>query len=432
MTDTAPPDTSSASPAIQDVYLKLFRKNNPHCEFAIEDELFMLQNPWGSKDCRLAYDLAEIEQLKDLNNVAFNSQFDAIIHVDKNEIEFIFAYLRPDEEPSQSYCDRTFTLHLDGGELTCRFAEPTERLMGLAKRVRRLPTDRGMLTVPQLEPFTDSQQLEKLPERASRYFAKRVPRSFFVKPSAPVLSLDAEHVAKHVNFIMRYYDRETPVIEIHQKAGEKCHERTEPRRFCADSFPPSLSLKGIDEFVMQLIAVAQQTSPRFAFIYYFQVIEYAGFYFVDEKARKALKSFLRDPAMITCPEDKMHDLFAVMSDLAHNDEGRMKKVVEECCDPHALWLEIENDKEFFCDEIHFDGGFVIPALLSPDTTAASWGTMWMPKVYDQLTKIRNCLVHARERRQSNVILPTETNNCRIQRYVPIIARVAEQIALKTD
>ncbi len=327
-----------SSPALQDLYLKLFQKNNPHCTFAIEDEQLILQNPWGEKDCRLAYNLAEIEELKDLNNLAFNSQFDAIIHVDTNEVEFVYAYVTPDKEPSQSQLDRTFTLYLDGNEFLCRFAEPTERLMRLAKRVRRLPPDSGVPTIPQLEAFTDVQRLDKLTEHASRYFAKRVPRSFFLKPSSPVLSVDMEQIAKHVNFVMRYYDRQTPLIEINQKVDNKFHDHAEWRRFCTDSFPTALSLKGIDEFLLQLIDVAQQTSPRFAFIYYFQVIEYAGFYFIDEKARKALKSFLRDPSMITCPEDKMHDLFAVLSDLAHNEEGRMKKVVEECCDPNALWL----------------------------------------------------------------------------------------------
>jgi hypothetical protein len=183
---------------------------------------------------------------------------------------------------------------------------------------------------------------------------------------------------------------------------------------------------------LQLIDVAQHTSPRFAFIYYFQVIEYAGFYFVDEKARRALKSFLRDPAMITCPEDRMHELFGALSDLAHNDETRMRKVIEECCNPSVIWKEIENDKAFFSGSISFDGGFVLPPLIAADTSETSWSAMWMPKVYDHLTKIRNCLVHARERRQSNVILPTEANSCRIERYLPIIARMAEEIALKND
>lgn len=432
MTKIAESETPKASSAIQDVYLKLFQKNNPHCTFAVEDEQLVLQNPWGKEDCRIAYDLTDVESLQDLNNLVFDTHFSAIIHVDTNEIEFIFEYLIPDEEPSQSYVDRSFTLYLDGQELACRFAEPTERLMSLARRVHRLPTDWRKTTVPQLKPFTNAQRLDQLPEEASRFFASRVPRSFYVRPSNSVLSLEIEHIARHVNFIIRYYDRKTPQIEIRETVNEDCHERGKRRRFCADVFPPSLSLQGVDDFIFQLIDVAHYTNPRFGFIYYFQVIEYAGFYFIDEKARRKLKSYLRDPAMITCPEDKMHELFAVLSDLAHNDEGRMRKVVEECCDPDVLWLEIEADKDFFCSEVHFDGGFILPALISSDTTAMSWAAMGMPRVHSQLTNIRNCLVHARERRQSNVILPTLANNCRIERYVPIIARIAEQIALKND
>jgi hypothetical protein len=53
----------------------------------------------------------------------------------------------------------------------------------------------------------------------------------------------------------------------------------------------------------------------------------------------------------------------------------------------------------------------------------------MPNLYDQLTKIRNSLVHARERRENKVILPSRKNNQKIARIEPVIARVAQQIAL---
>lgn len=420
-----------SSPPVQDVYLKLFQKNNPHCKFEVEDESLVLQNPWGTEECRLYYDLSEVDAIKDLNNLAFSPQFDAIIHLDSNEIEFIYAYLTPDKEPEKSHLDRVFTLHFDGVEYTCRFAEPTPRLLGIATRVHR-HVEPITMVVPQLRAFQDAQRLDELPEQATQYFSKRVPRNFFVKSSQPVLTLNLEDIARHINFIMYYYDRETPNIEIRKdKTGEK-YESVQPKRFCEESYPSSLVLHRIDDFILQLIEVARFTSPRFAFIYCYQVIEYAGFYFIDEKARRSLKTFLRDPAMITCPEEKMQELFAVLSGLAHNDEGRMRKIIEECCDPNILWLEIENDRDFFCHELHFDGGLILPALISPDTTKDSWAAMWMPRLFDQLTNIRNCLVHGRERRQSNVIQPTTSNNDRIERYLPIIVRVAEQIALKKD
>ena len=100
----------------------------------------------------------------------------------------------------------------------------------------------------------------------------------------------------------------------------------------------------------------------------------------------------------------------------------MKKVIEEYCDPSVVWKEIENDKEFFCQNHSFQGGFELKPMIATDTTAATWKTMWMPKLYEQLTKIRNSLVHARERRENRVILPTKANNKLLSHYIPVIAR----------
>jgi len=107
----------------------------------------------------------------------------------------------------------------------------------------------------------------------------------------------------------------------------------------------------------------------------------------------------------------------------------MRKVIEEYCDPDDIWYEIENDKDFFASPIEFDGGFTLAPLISKDTSISTWKTMWMPKLYDHVTKMRNSLVHARERRQSHVILPTIGNTYKIERYIPLIKRMTEQIAL---
>ena len=185
----------------------------------------------------------------------------------------------------------------------------------------------------------------------------------------------------------------------------------------------------IDDFILQLIDVAKSSSPRFSFIYYYQVIEYAGFYFVDEKAKKEIRQFLTDPAMIMCPEEKVCELLTVLSDLQLHNDIKMRKIIEEYCDPKIVWKEVENDISFFSEQIVFDGGFQLSELVSKDMSVDTWKTMWMPKTFDQLTKIRNSLVHGRERRQSQVIHPTLQNSQLIERYLPVISRIAEQIAL---
>lgn len=107
----------------------------------------------------------------------------------------------------------------------------------------------------------------------------------------------------------------------------------------------------------------------------------------------------------------------------------LNPIIEEYCDPRIVWQEIENDRVFFSIPIEFEGGFELPALIAGDTSIDTWRTMWMPRTFHQLTRIRNSLVHGRERRQNIVILPTPGNTRLIERYLPVIRRVAEQIAL---
>ena len=107
-------------------------------------------------------------------------------------------------------------------------------------------------------------------------------------------------------------------------------------------------------------------------------------------------------------------------------------MIEDVVNSEIIWPELEHDKDFFSSELRFDGGFVLSPLIAKDTTADTWSAMWMPKLFDQFTRIRNSLVHARERRENRVILPTRKNNRRIIRYLPVIQRVAEQIALASQ
>jgi hypothetical protein len=192
-------DGTHESARLEDLYLSDFQKNNPQCEFSMDEGKFVIERPWSVSDIRFAFDPQEVDLLRDINNIAFRAQFDAVFHLDLNEVEFLFAYLLPDEEPMKSYIDRGFTFTFLGTVLECAFREPSPRLYQLAKRMRRLSTDRDPVAV-QLAAFKDVQRLDKLPEKARDYFAKRVPRSFFVKTEKPLLNYDWEQLARHINF----------------------------------------------------------------------------------------------------------------------------------------------------------------------------------------------------------------------------------------
>lgn len=70
-------------------------------------------------------------------------------------------------------------------------------------------------------------------------------------------------------------------------------------------------------------------------------------------------------------------------------------------------------------------------LIAKECTGDLWNTMWTPKLIDHFTKIRNCIVHAREKRENKVILPTKQNDLLLFHYIPILDRMARQLVNMT-
>ncbi len=419
-------------PSFFDLYLSKFQTNNPHCSLQIESNNLIIDSPWGSNDIRIIVDLKDQDLISDLNNIILDPRFDAIIHLDTNTIEFIYAYLDPDEEDVRGYLDRKFLFHYLGSEFNCEFCVPTQRMYNIAKCVHRLHSDYSHRTVTQIIVFKDSQKLEKLSDRGKKYFEKKVPRNFFISTESSLNNIDLEQLFRHVNFISRYYDRRTPYIAIREGESEKESKLIKPTRYIESEFPASIVLNPINDIILRLIDVAIFSSPRFAFLYYYKVFEYAGYYYINAQAKRSLQVFLKDPSVINCTEEKLSSLFSILSTLNQNDDSKIKKVIEECCDPIKLWCDINNNIKFFSQTIEFDGGFILNELVPADINQSAWCSMWMPKIFDYFSKIRNCLVHARERREDRVILPTKTNNQKILQFLPIIHRMAEFIAIKSE
>jgi len=410
--------------------VKKFSSNNPHVKISKEDDKLIINQPWGQEDGQISIPLNDTAAIEQLQHLLINPRFDALMHLDKNEAEFIFAFLDPKNERESGYVDRAFKFHFQGVAFECVFREPSKQLFLISKYYRRLPSGLEQ-TVPQLVAFRDCQRIKELPDQVKEFFQKRVPRCFFVKSSVPLKEIDWELFSTHLNLLMRYYDRKSPIIVV--RPTEDIKERAvEPLRYVEGCFPAELSFKPTDNILLRLIEVARSSEPRFAFIYYYQVFEYAGFYFIDAKTKSSLTRLLRSPSFINCADERVSELLSVLTDAAQNEEGRIRRVIEEFCEPKILWKDIEQNKKFFCADLTFEGGFVVPKLISSDLTEEGWCEMWTPKLIDQVTKIRNCLVHAREKRESRVILPTRANDIKIWKYLPLVSRMAEQIVIHND
>jgi hypothetical protein len=412
--------------------LSTFSENNSHANVRIDDEMVTIESPWGSRNVAIASTADNHSFFRDLENVRLDPAFDAVIHLDTNTVEVLFRYVNPNNEDYASLVDRQFTLHFDGVRFECSFAEPSERLMAIARHTQNVPSDDPGRSVPQIAAFRDAQRLDELPDRAKRYFADKVPRNFYIVCCESIDKIDLPGLMRHINFVTDYYDRRFPEIVIRESLAEaKNTTAWTPRRHIEDQLiPAELSIGVIDEVVLQLISVARHAPSRQAFLYYYQVIEYAGHYFIDERSKSQMRRFLRDPALVNCDERKIRDFLSLFTTQANQgDDAKMKKVIEDIVNPSLIWLEIEHDRDFFSVSQSFDGGFEMPYLISKDMSEDGWKATWMPNLYERLTRMRNSLVHARERRENKVILPTIKNNQLIARYEPVIARMAQQIAL---
>lgn len=419
-------------PSFSESSLSDFKRNNPHCAIQYEAGTINIEAPWGVSDARIKFSIEEDGFLSDLNRIQFDTRFDAVFHLDTNCIEFLFAYVRLNGDNGEGFINREFDFYFEGRRYSCKFAEPSARLLRIALHFERLASDVAEKSVPQLLAFKDAQQLESLSERNRKFFEGRVPRNFFLSTAGGFAGVNIESLTRHLNFLMHYYDRDSPVVVIRESPFTIASSEYQPIRLIEGAFPNALATPvPVDDIVLRLLGVARYGAPRASFIYYYQVFEYAGYYYIDEKSKSLLRNALRDPALICCGEDKVSEIFGIFSDIAQSDEAKMRKVIEDHCDPRAIWKEVLNDHEFFSAPQSFDGGFCTTQLISKDVSEGTWKAMWMPKTFDLLTKIRNVLVHAREKRESKVILPTRKNNAILARYIPVIKRVAEQLAIKS-
>ena len=227
---------------------------------------------------------------------------------------------------------------------------------------------------------------------------------------------------------MQYYDRQTPSILIH---SPNCllEEPFKQLQFISPDFPAKIASNLKDSFLLDLALAAHQAETRLQFLYYYQVLEYAAFYFLDYEVRNKLLKIIATPDIHSDPEKYLSRLFDAMTDIKQSDEAKIVKVVETLCLPEIIWKEIENNLPFFSKRQEFAGGFVIEPFISENITLETFTNMWIPKTPDSLRKIRNALVHSRENRQGLLISPSRENDLKIRPWTSLIRRIAEQIII---
>ncbi len=395
------------------------------------DGVVVLQNGWGDSTTFIQFpagekDAAELAQT--LNRLLLPVGLRAVYHRELRTLEFIYTYLDPQNEEDRDLMSRHFAFTYLGREYKCEFREPSTDLLTLARHVR--PSPGGGSDLRNLRPFRDAQRLHEMPKDVQAWLSARKPCNFFVHGILESDLADIAPLCRHLNFVMLYHDRLSPRIDLDELDTSAPQPRLKRLRLRVSPFPSALIAPQIDPVLLNLLETARSSPTRLGYLFYYQVFEYAAFRFTDEEVRRELRRIVRNPSIIACSEETVAELHAVLAESHRSDDEKMKRMLEASCDPEALWGEIEAHKQAFAEPLRFDGGFELKPLIAATTDAASWQTLWSPKLFDSLTRLRNAIVHAREKRESRVVLPTNANDDRIETYLPLIRRAAEEVALR--
>lgn len=407
--------------------LESFLKQNSYSQVEKQKGHYFVINPWNDESIQLYIPDSPQKIRKPLidalNNLILPPRFTALYHVDLKLMEFIYTVVAEDD-PTIS---REFEFTLDGESYTCSFGNASGRLILLSSCFLR--TDKITRTeYRNLLEFRGYLQQKSEPYSKADIYEGLKPTSFYIKGFDEYKEDSIIEISKHINFFMHYYNRDTPHIVIH--APETATELVEkPVGLIEGTFPPNISARRQDPFLLDLVLAAVRVETRLQFIYYYQILEYAAFYYIPSEVKRNLMKILATPDILSNPDKYISRILETTESTRQDDESKINKTIRDACCLDIIWKELQQNKSYFSEEQSFDGGFTQGPLISENTTFEEFCGTCYPKIPDSLRHIRNALVHGREKRAGYVISPTERNNLLLKPWRDIVRRMTEQVII---
>lgn len=407
---------------IQQLTTKLnkFINNNSYLNIENTNGKYYIVNPWEDDTVQIEVSIDNEILLESLNSVILPPPLSAIFHTDTYTFEFIFTVASPDNY----LWSRAFDFIFNGVTYPCYYGESSEKLLSIASATRpRKPSSNTKHR--NLRIYNDYCCQEKLPEPMVKFFENKKPISFFLGPFTPKNNDEIIELSRHLNFYMFYFDRNTPIIEIYRPDEDFLLNEQEVT--CA--FPDKLIGSTINPYLLDLWTSASSLHGRLSFLYYYQILEYAGFYYIDEDVKLRIEKILRKPDLLSTTSTCISQAIDEIIDYRLTDEQKLNAVIKRSSDPEKIWGVLEPYKDYFCNAVYFDGGFSVEPLIKQEWSHDDFAKSWYPKVPEKLRLIRNALVHSRESRVGQVIAPTRANNKRLIPWIKIIEEIACQVAI---
>ncbi|RXG21154.1 hypothetical protein [Leeuwenhoekiella aequorea] len=267
--------------------MEKLQEHYPKVEITQEEDKIHIQNLWGDDSFFLRFD--EETDLNFLNEYFFPPELMAMYSLENNKME-VFAF---PVSPESDLIKRKFDFNFRGETFVCKWAEPSDEFIKIASAFRE-QKEESRTAYRNLRQFRDYYRIDELPKFLSKYFEDKKPFNFVVEGNLSKIQVDIIEFSRTLNFYMSYFDRETPAIQILSSPYDR-ETFNLPCYSLFDTFPSSINATDIDSILLDIISVANNNSdPRLRFIFYYQILEYASYYFLKSDIKDKLNYILRD------------------------------------------------------------------------------------------------------------------------------------------
>jgi hypothetical protein len=407
--------------------LEKLKKNNPSISYIEETEHINIENLWDDKTFMCRFEKSV--DFKLFEKIFFPRELAAIYHEEENKLEIIFSPL----DKNLEIITRIFEFYFNNEAFKCKFDEPSEIFNIIANGFREVDNSSDT-DYRFLRRFRDFYKQDQLPKFIQKHFENNIPINFFISGDFTKIKNDFVSLAKHLNFYMNYFDRESPTIIIFESDSEEI-DYDVPCLTKENAFPELINFANFDPILLDLFQISRRTTNlRLQFIFYFQVLEYCAYYHLNDELKKKLTNIIKRPDILNNTNNYSKLLIEEFKDyFRQNDDSiKLEKLLLDFCKWEDIKLEIQIHREYFAKELEFEGGLKINSIINENETFETEPKGIIKNIKTNIEKIRNVLVHLRESRENKVILPTPKNNNLLIPYLHLIKRIAEKIAIQHE
>ena len=432
---TANNDTEKQDPllpleTLEDVRQRLnpFFERNPKSELTqmeMDDDdkeaIFKIDKPWGDPTLMILVPGKEDNIYDTLNNIILPERLSAVWHQDSKDLEVVWTSF-PLKDDQKEIEGRKFTFKFNKRSFTCEFSKSSKKLMDIATFCFPItnPSETNFRNMQSFGTFARSRY-----RKSSKDYSDYKPLSFFIR-KASLSEKQLISLIESLNFYLSYYDTRSPRVLIHD-----VHGPVNPRtRYPHGSFPAVINGRQLDDTLASFWDAARQSNPMLRFIFFYRIIEYAAFHYLDVNVRAKLRKALANPSIGHDLDRATKDVLSCLEGFRSDEVPRFNSLLQNSVNPSIVWKEIESNKSIFSEPFRFDGGFQLKTpIISKDETERTFIGGGIVKFADAIRQIRNVLVHGRDQNTSTAITPSPKNLRHLSAWGNAVAAAAAEVVL---